>query len=344
MKINILLGIGILSVIVISSCENEEVTYPDFDYQTVYFANQYPVRTIELGEDLNVDNSMDNEHKFEIKATTGGAYRNKNDIVIDFQVDESLCDSLYYSDGVKVTPMPSDYYQLAANQMTIPAGSILGGVEVQLNDAFFEDANSLGRYYVIPLLLTSVEGADSILQGTPLTSDPNRCVEEDWSVKPRDFVLYAVKYVNPYHGNYLRRGTDNITALDGSKVVSVRHEQYVEDNEVVTLTTESLTDASVPMSLYDEKGKSVYDIFMNLSFAEDSTCTVSGSDGIYTLTGTGKFVTRGDKNSIGGTDRNALYLDYKVTFGFVSLAFETNDTLVVRDRGVAPEYFTVEHR
>ena len=49
------------------SCKNTEIIHPDFDYQTVYFANQYPVRTIVLGEDINFDTTLDNEKKIEIK-------------------------------------------------------------------------------------------------------------------------------------------------------------------------------------------------------------------------------------------------------------------------------------
>jgi hypothetical protein len=291
---------------------------------------------------------MDNEHKIVIKATTGGAYANKNDIIIDFRVENSLCDSLYYNEpdgnGTKVIPMPSDYYQLSDNQITITSGSILGGVEVQLTDAFFEDTNSLGKNYVIPLLLTDVQGADSILSGLPVVNNPDRCIDENWSIKPRDFVLYAVKYVNPWHGNYLRRGTDHITQLDGSKVSFVRHAQYIEENDTLSISTVSLTKASLSVPLYSTDSSIVMFVDILLTFTDDENCSVSGGDISYTISGSGKFVSKGDKNSIGGIDRSALYLDYKVEFNFFSLTYETKDTLVVRDRGVAPEYFQVERR
>lgn len=60
-----------------TSCESSDNEFPDFDYQTVYFANQYALRTIELGEDEFVDNSIDNEHKFSINAAWGGGYTNR---------------------------------------------------------------------------------------------------------------------------------------------------------------------------------------------------------------------------------------------------------------------------
>lgn len=340
MKINKIFIVLLLIVIVLISCENETISYPDFDYQTVYFANQFPVRTVELGEDLFVDNSIDNQHKVIIKATMGGVRDNRKNIEIDFKVDESLCDELYFSTGDKVVPMPSSYYDLASNKIMIPSGSILGGVEVQLTDDFFADPKSLVNTYVIPLLMTKVQGADSILQGIPSVFNPNRCIDADWTVKPRDFVLYAVKYVNPWHGNYLRRGLDRITTSDGAVSTIVRHSQYIENDEVVKITTSSLNTAFLPLSIKNIAGITVsYNLI--LTFADDGTCVVSSNSDTYEITGSGKFVLKGEKKSIGGYDRNALYLDYNVKFKNLNLEYATKDTLVVRDRGVSPEYFTV---
>ncbi len=57
---------------------------------------QYGLRTIELGESEFVDNTLDNQHKMVIKAAWGGGYTNRNNVVINFKVDESLCDNLYF--------------------------------------------------------------------------------------------------------------------------------------------------------------------------------------------------------------------------------------------------------
>ena len=35
----------------LTACENGDQEFPDYDYRTVYFAYQYPVRTLVLGED-----------------------------------------------------------------------------------------------------------------------------------------------------------------------------------------------------------------------------------------------------------------------------------------------------
>ena len=182
------------------ACENGDWSFPDYDYSPVYFAYQFPVRTLTLGNDEEYNNDLDNEHKCKIKAVLGGVYENGANRIIDIEVDNSLCDDLYFSTGEKVEPMPAGYYQLAADQIVIPKGEISGGVEVQFTDAFFADPKSLLTNYVIPLRMTDVQNADSILQGQPNVDNPDPRITSDWVEQPKNFVLYAVKYVNPWDG------------------------------------------------------------------------------------------------------------------------------------------------
>jgi len=350
MKINkIFIGLTFALGAVLTSCQNQDITHPDFDYQTVYFANQYPLRTLELGEDLTVDNSMDNLKKVVIKATTGGAYDNKNDIFIDFKVDPTLCTNLkFVASGsiisTNILPMPTNYYTLSSsNRIVIPKGEIMGGVEVQLTDAFFADPLTLTNTYVIPLLITGVQGADSVLLGQPnpgITA-PVRTNESDWTIKPKDYVLYAVKYVNPWQANYLRRGLDKITNTTTSVVTTAaRHKQYIERDDLVGIVTNSLNVAKLPLSIINSGGAKVnFDLI--LTFANDGTCSVSGNSTNFDITGTGKFVSKGEVNGVGGSASSALYLDYSVNFKLLNLKYETKDTLVVRDRGIKPEYYSI---
>jgi hypothetical protein len=61
-------AVGLISIL--TGCiKNQDISHPDFDYQTVYFGTQFPIRTVELGEDLFIDNSLDNQHKVLINAT-----------------------------------------------------------------------------------------------------------------------------------------------------------------------------------------------------------------------------------------------------------------------------------
>jgi hypothetical protein len=342
MKINkIIIGLA-ASAGLLASCKNAPVVYPNFTYSAVYFASQYPMRTVELGEDLFVDNSLDNQHKVSIKATMAGVYDNKKDVLINVAVDETLLNNLYFNNnGPKIVAMPAQYYQLASNQIKIPAGSLLGGVEVQLTDAFFADPNALKANYVIPLVMTKVTGADSILKGAKAVASPSRVKATDWITAPKDYILYGLKYVNPWHGDYLRKGVDMITPVTGTPSTVVRHTPFVENNQVVNIATASLKTANLPLSIKNSAGTTV-PFTLVLTFADNGTCTVTGNNpASFDITGTGKFVSKGEKNSIGGTDRSAIYLDYTVNFKTLNTSYATKDTLIVRDRGLKAEYFDV---
>jgi len=343
MKINKILMVLAVVTGLLVSC-NKDAVFPDFDYSTVYFANQYPVRTVVFGEDLFVDNTLDNQRKVSIKATIGGVYDPKNDVIIDFRVDETLLNNLYFSSGgVKIEAMPAQYYRLASNQITIPKGSILGGVEVQLTDAFFADPKALSANYVIPLVMDKVVGADSILRGKPTVTNPSRVVLSNWAPAPKDYTLYAIKYVNPWQANYLRRGTDQITLANGTTSSAVRHAPYVENNPVVSTTTTSMKTINLPLTIKNASGTNVT-VNLILTFADNGTCTVTTTNSNFDISGTGKFVSNGEKNSIGGSDRSAIYLDYMMTYKVENTKYATKDTLVVRDRGVKAEYFDVEKK
>lgn len=341
MKMNkIFLGLAIASIVGLTGClKNSDVSLPDSGSQTAYFGSQFPVRTVELGEDLFVDNTLDNQRKVLINATTGGVRVNNKEIVLNFFVDTSLCTRLYFpSDkgGNKIVPLPSNYYQLASNQITIPKGSFLGGVEVQLTDAFFQDPLALNNNYALPVVLTNAKNGDSILRGKPSVANPNRSVDANWVVKPRDFVVYAVKYINPWNGNYLRRGTDVVTGSFSQTVV--RHKPYVENDEVNKLSTASLNKLNFPVTFKNANGNNV-SCTLQLTFDASGNCTIASLTTGVDATGTGKFVKKGEKNSWGNQDRDALYLNYSVDLTSQNMHVSTADTLVMRDRAIALEAF-----
>src|SRR5690554_5628920 len=234
-----ILLIALISALVtgmFTSCENGDWEFPDYEYSAVYFAYQSPVRTVVLGEDV-YDTSLDNEHKVQIMATMGGVYSNNSDVSIDFEVDETLVDNMIFSEsGDDILAMPSNYYSLLSDKITIKKGSVIGGVTVQLTEAFFNDPLALSTNYVIPVVMTNVVNADSILSGTPIVADPKRGFAEDWDIQPKDYIMYAVKYINKYDANYLRRGTDFIPngSSTGQDTTLVRKAQYVEKDEVVS--------------------------------------------------------------------------------------------------------------
>jgi hypothetical protein len=331
---NIVYALFALSGILVS-CENAESEFPDFDYQTVYFATQYPVRIITLGEDI-FDTSLDNQWKCKIMATTGGVYGASENVTIDVVVDNSMCTGFEFgSSGNDVIPMPANYYSLASDQIVIAKGQLIGGVEVQLTEDFFADPQAIANTYVIPLRMTGVVNADSILSGVPLATEPRRAVSTDWAVAPKDYIFYAVKYINPWHGYYLRRGVEAITGEVNQTIV--RHAQYVEDDEVKMMTTSSMENVSYSLVFKNSGGENVHCTLL-LSFDEQGRCTVSSDTDGVTASGSGKFVSKGEKKSWGDKDRDAIYLQYSLDLGTMQVS--STDTLVLRNRGVSMEVFS----
>jgi hypothetical protein len=339
------LALGALSL-TYTSCYNADKDFPDFEGgTTAYFAYQYPVRTLVLGNDI-YDNTLDNEHKCQIWSTMGGAYGGR-DAVVDIVVDESLCDSLWFTDeggnaAKPVKPMPTSYYQLASNTIRYN-GEPRGYVEVQFTDAFFADAKAVENTYVIPLRMTSVKGIDHILSGTPREGlNPSRTNTEDWEVLAKDYVLYCVKYMNPWQGKYIRRGVDNITENEVTTVnvrkdfslVNSDTEHYTENpvnqnDEVCGISTRNMTQAVFPVSMYigkdpDGSVRPTQKCSLVLSFSGDK-CTIVSEDEDVPGEGAGEFIVKGTERpeykdyQWGSNDgkpvqRDILRLAYNVTF------------------------------
>ena len=349
-------ALGALSL-TYASCYNADKEFPDYEGgTTAYFAYQYPVRTLILGNDI-YDNTLDNEHKCRIWATMGGTYTGR-DGVADVIIDETLCDNLWFVDEggnrtFRVTPMPTDYYHLVGS--TIPyKGEPRGYIEVEFTDKFFNDPKAVETTYVIPLLMTKVTGIDHILTGTPREGlKPSRTNTGDWDVLAKDYVLYCVKYMNPWQGKYIRRGVDNVTE-DGVTSMIVRKdfslvntdvEHYTENpvnanDEVCSITTKNMKQAIFPVS-FKTSGASI-SCNLILTF-NGNTCTISTDDEGVTVDGTGEFIVKGTEKSEykeyqwGSNDgkpvqRDILRLAYNVNFTNSNIQVSTTDTLVVRDR------------
>ncbi len=324
---------------VASACHNSDVEFEDYDYSAVYFASQYPARTLVLGDDI-YDNTLDNAHQLDIYATVGGLYKNDNCIDIAIEIDNTLCDNLYLADGTTpIVAMPESYYTIESNKISLDK-SMAGAVRVNLKPEFFEDPKAVTSNYAIPVKMTSVSGADKILSGEAMTGveNPVSCNINDWKVAPKDYVLYIVNYMNPYQAAYLRRGEDVITE-GGVTATSVRHKEYVEYDEVVELKTKSMNETIMPIALSysDSEGSQKAYCDMVLTFDEEGKCTLSTENSDFKVSGNGAFVKNGEKNSWGNRDRSALYLKYDIELDG-KVQYQVTDTLVVRNRGMAVEF------
>lgn len=318
---------------VTSACENSDVEFPDFEYQTVYFAKQTPIRTITLGDD-EYPRDLDNAHQCQIYAVLGGMNTNKRERKIEITVDNSLCDGLAFSDGSPVKAMPSEYYSLSSHTITIPKGEIMAPVTVQLTDAFFADPATTEVTYVIPVRMVSA--TDSILSG-------------------RDYTLYAVNYKNKYHGCWLSRGVDEVNVTDSATLTFNRMPQYWEKADLVYLTTDALQESRYQVSAklysYDAKGKLSVDnkaCDLILSFDDNDHVTITTDTPGCTATGSGQWTRQGEKKAWGDQDRDQLKLEYEVTYSYesdgkpVTKSVKTTETLVMRDRQSKLENFTLQ--
>ena len=340
-----------------ASCYNADHEFPDYEEgTTAYFAYQYPVRTLVLGNDI-YDNALDNEHKCRIWSTMGGAYGGR-DASVDIVVDESLCDNLYFTDeggnaAAPVLPLPKNYYSLLSNSIPYN-GDVRGYVEVQFTDAFFNDEKAIENTYVIPLLMTNVKGIDHILTGTPREGlSPSRTNTEDWEVLAKDYVLYCVKYMNPWQGKYIRRGVDKVTEKGVTttvvrkdfSLINSDQEHYTsnpvnQNDEVCGINTKNMTQAIFPVS-FKTSGASI-SCNLILTFS-GNTCSISTDDENVTATGSGEFINKGTErpeykdfqwgsNNGQPVQRDILRLAYDVNFKGSDITVSTNDTLVVQTR------------
>lgn len=332
----------LLLILGIGACENQPLEFDDFDYKSVYFPIQLPVRTLSLGED-RIDNTLDKEYKFDIGVSIGGMYENKWNWTVDYTLDAALTDSVYqnavpnYAPIYKVLPLPASYYTIAPqNSVTIPSGSYNGLVRVELNSSFFDDTISLTGRYVIPLRITDTS-ADTILLGKPAITNADERIRSNWesNKSPKDWVMYGIKYVNAYHGTYLHRGVDYIdSTASGVHADTIRfRNRYVEKDALIVLTSVARNKVMTNGvgNLYGTNS-------MELTFANDKgesgSITITPRFGSpIVVTGSGQYNEKTtSEESWTGLKWQSMYLSY--SYDNAGLTHNVRDTLVFRDRGI----------
>ncbi len=326
----------ILTVSVFFSCENFEIDHPDFDHTAGYFPYQFPVRTIILG-DYIYDNSNDNAHKFLISVAMGGVYENTIDREFTIRVDESLCNNVMFSQtGDTIRMLPREYFTLSSeNKIVIPRDKFFGSVEVQLTDQFFQDPHSIGLKYVVPLRLESSTDVDSILNGSTTNPNADPRISGQWTIAPKNFTMFAVKYINEYDGNYFHYGSNTVSDAAGNVLEQNDYsEQYVVNNSVARLITTGRNSVEVSTSIRSDTLSGVLNMVLNF---EGDQCTIVQADGSpYTITGTGTF--KSDAYEWGNKPRNGIEVSYTVVD--TSLTYQAMETFVARDRAVVLEEYT----
>ncbi|QBN20500.1 DUF5627 domain-containing protein [Flavobacterium nackdongense] len=327
------------------SCESGENVFEDFDTQAVYFPIQYPVRTISLLEDSRVDNSIDLQKSFNIGVAIGGLRENRANRKVSIAVAPDLVKNAFIGSGTTakaVVLMPSNYYTLASNEIIIPAGSFSGTVKVQLTDAFFADPLATVTTYVIPLVITS--SSDNILSGKPVPgmANPDRRIAANWEpgFTPKDFTMFAVKYINKFQGKYLVKGKDEtLNATGGVATTDVYNTKFIEQNKLTDLFTLGLTKSTV--NALGKFGGSAT-TKMEITVADNGDVTVSSAVGAYSTTGSGKFIKRGEPGAQvwGGESRKTLILNYTYVAP-TNINHRVSDTLVFRNDELKYEDYVI---
>jgi len=210
--------------------------------------------------------------------------------------------------------------------------------------------------------MTGVKGIDHILTGTPrddIDFMPSRTNTEYWRVLAKDYVLYCVKYMNPWQAKYIRRGVDNITENDVT-TTNVRKdfsmynsdtEHYTENpvnqnDEVCGINTKNMTQAIFPVSVYigkDADGSTRPSQKCNLVLTfNGNKCTITSDDEDIPSEGSGEFIVKGTERpeykdyQWGNNDgkpvqRDILRLAYNVTFKKGRVIGKKYDTKLGRD-------------
>jgi hypothetical protein len=335
--------------LVFLSCENSDIKYDDFDYQTVYFPVQNPVRTIVLGDEIRSDNSIDLEKAFTIAANVGGLYENKENRTLSIRLAPELVptdrETLLITNTIPadtLVVLPQSYYKASSlSEIVIPAGKFDGRIRIDLTDAFFNDPKSVTLKYVLPLLIEKAK--DSILQGKKLVSNPLRTKVGDWEPgkRPKDYVLFAVNYANKYHGNYFHYGKDEVFKLGITPLVPPKpayNTPDVERNIVSLVTTNSLSEVTINRL----GGTNVGGTFqMRLKINPDNSIAISRVKGGVAVSGTGKFIEAKEGISWGGVKHKTMYLEYEFTDAARDL-HKCKDTLVYRSSGIVYREFVLK--
>lgn len=309
-----------------TSCKNGDAEFPDYEKgTTAYFAYQYPVRTIVLGDD-EYDTTNDKAGIFHIKSTFGGSYNGSNGS-ITVAVTPSLCENLTFEDGSPVKVMPSEYYDLKATTWNY-GGTMNGQSEVQLTEAFFNDPLAAQQTYVIPLQIVDQAGFGRVLTGTLKEGgNPIRTDASQWEVQPMDYVLYCVKFQNKYSGYWLTNGNTSTENIEKAGNVQIK--------------CHSINKSVYTVSYQDGNKMRTCDLLLTFSgdrYSTSDQCTITSLTEGVNATGSGTWTDQGEKKSWGDKDRDLMELNYTVDFGN-GVTFSTHEKLVWYRSGITTQEF-----
>lgn len=173
---------ALFSLFAFTSCYEDYVN--DYEFSTVYFAHQKPLRTIIADRNMSMN----------VGIAIGGKREVDKKDWAEFKIDNSLLE------GTNLKPLPESYYTLSDESTFKVSKTSLQVADVTINftEDFYNDENSVKQYYAIPFEVVS-SSLDSILDSKKTS-------------------IVAVKYVSAYHGEFYVKGVISELDSDGSVI------------------------------------------------------------------------------------------------------------------------------
>lgn len=168
---------GLLSLLLMTSCYEDFIK--DYDYSSVSFASQQPLRTVIDGRNMTI----------KVGAAIGGKRQVDKGDWASFSIKPDLLAE------TGLTILPESHYKLSDNntfRVSNPNMPIVD-VEIEFTEEFYNDPNSMKLHYALPFQLEETNSLDSILLN-------------------KEKSIVAIKYISAYHGEYYVKGT--VTKLD----------------------------------------------------------------------------------------------------------------------------------
>lgn len=289
----------------LSSCEPYEEYLTDFDYSTVYFPYQQPVRTVIVGE----------EESFHVGVVLGGKRENNNTETVTFDInsDTLTSDDSPWKDMWEL--LPEEYYTLSHDSvMVIESGSYQGLVKVTLTDAFFDDSKALGNHYALPFIIKNAT-VDSVITGT-----------DNGDVQAKDYMIPVIKYISSMEGNWYHHGIDS--TFDANEVFVERDvyaNQDMIDNDVWKLTTTAPYKVSTQGigASASSKGKLI------ITLSENDNLLIESMEG-------SQITDISTVSTVYNRNKNQMLLNYHYT-DTESMIHHVSDTLTFRNRDMKLE-------
>ena len=163
-------------------------------------------------------------------------------------------------------------------------------------------------------------------------ADPR--IVNDWEITPKDFTMFAVKFINAYHGNYFYHGSSQVKNINGTIIENHSYgEKYIEKNPITFLKTIGRDRVSLNINM--KSGYMNDNVELVLDF-NGNNCSITGKgQSQYTVSGNGEF--KEEQFIWGNKIRDGIVINYEISNP--SYTYLGQDTLIVRDRAVVMETY-----